>query len=343
MNQKDYLKALEDALNGISSQDKADLMADFKEHFDIGLSEGKTEQEIIDHLGPVKDLVDSLDLKRLEQPQTVIHDHNQSIAGPIEEVIIDGLHADVTIMASDDDQVHVDYEIAKSVLGKLSTEVNSRQEGKTLYVTVSATNRLFRPSLDPVDLTIQCPKFLKHLSCKTASGDIQLDELSFEELELHSLSGDINVGEVKATSIKVTCVSGDISLSDIQGDLQLNSVSGDVDVEDHDGSALTVETVSGDIDYEGSAQAIRSNTTSGDASFKAEKIQTLSANTVSGDTELQLDIEHKGLTVSFISHSGELQIGDAEYDTPRHNQTITIGDGSVKVNLKSISGDFTIE
>ena len=59
--------------------------------------------------------------------------------------------------------------------------------------------------------------------------------------------------------------------------------------------------------------------------------------------ELHLGIEDKGLTIAFISNSGELRIGEAEYDTPRHNQTITIGDGAVKVNLKSVSGDFTIE
>ena len=343
MTQKEYLKALEDALNGIDPKDKEDLMADFKEHFEIGLSEGKSEQDIIDHLGPVKDLVESLDLKRLQTPKATVLDHDQTITDTVENIIIDGLHADVTLMASDDEKTHVDYEISRSVLGKLSTEVTTKQEGKTLTITVSSVNKLFKHSLDPVDLAVQIPASVKNLECKTASGDIQMDELAFESLELHSISGDINADAIQAKKIKVIAVSGDTTLSDVQGELQMKSVSGDIEIEDHEGEALSIETVSGDIEYEGSAKDIRSNTTSGDACFKAESIQALSVNTISGDTELQLDLEGKGLTISFLSNSGELQIGDAEYDTPRHNQSIVIGDGKIKVYLKSISGDFLIE
>lgn len=343
MTQKDYLKALEEALSGIDPKDKDELMADFKEHFDIGLSEGKTEQEIIDHLGSVKDLVESLDLKRLESRNSTVLDHNKSFDEQVDKLVVEGLHADVTIVSSDDQQTHVDYEISRSLLGKLSTEVSTKQEGKTLYVTVSSVNRFFKNSMDPVDLTIQLPKLMREVIVKTASGDIKLDDISIESLELHSISGDIGVDEVKSQKMKVVGVSSDVNLSDVSGELQLKTVSGDIEVEDHDGKAISVETVSGDIEYEGSASEIRANTTSGDGCFKAESIQNLSANTISGDYELQLGIENKGLTIAFISNSGELRIGDAEYDTPRHNQSITIGDGQIKVYLKSISGDFVIE
>lgn len=343
MTQKEYLKALEDALSGIDPQDKEELLADFKEHFDIGLSEGKSEQDIIEKLGSVKDLVESLDLKRLESFNTEESTHNKTITDRVDTVIIDGFHADVTIFASDDDQSHVDYEISKRILGKLSTEVTTKQDGSVLTVTVSSVNKFFRNSMDPVDLTIQVPSVLKVLQCKTASGDIKIDDLSIESLEVHSLSGDIGIDQVKTNSFKVIGVSSDLTLSDISGDLQLKTVSGDIDIEDHDGHAISIESVSGDIDYEGNAKTIRINTTSGDASFKSDDAESISANTVSGDMELQLGIEHKGISIAFLSNSGELRIGDAEYDTPRHNQTITIGDGAIKVNLKSVSGDFTIE
>jgi DUF4097 and DUF4098 domain-containing protein YvlB len=110
-----------------------------------------------------------------------------------------------------------------------------------------------------------------------------------------------------------------VSLTRIGGDLHIKTVSGDIEIENHTGSALNVETVSGDIEYDGKAQAIRTNSTSGDGDFTAKDIQSLNANTVSGDVELHLGIEDKGLTIAFISYSGELRIGEAEYDTPRHN------------------------
>lgn len=343
MTQKEYLKALEDALNGIDTQDKEALMADFKEHFDIGLSEGKSEQDIIDHLGPVNDLIESLDLKRLKTQSTEIGTHQSTISTEIDSVIVDAQHAEVTITPSSDDQTHVEYDISKRLLGKLSTEVTTRQEGKTLYVTVSNANRLFHTTTDSVELDISLPQNLKHLQVKTTSGDLDVSGLTIQHIELHSISGDIEATQLISTDLKVIGVSSDVSLSHCLGDLQIKTVSGDVDIENHKGTGLTIETVSGDLDYEGTAQAIRANTTSGDGEFTAKEIQSLNVNTVSGDVELHLGIEDKGLSIAFLSNSGELRIGDAEYDTPRHNQTITIGDGAVKVNLKSVSGDFTIE
>jgi len=343
MNQKEYLRALEEALSGIDPKDKEELMADFKEHFDIGLSEGQTEEAIIAHLGSVKDLVESLDLKRLESPQAYESKTDRIYSEDVEKVIIDGLHADVTINVSDDNQAHVDYEISKKLLGKLSAEVTSRQEGKTLYVTVSSINKIFKSSLDPVDLHLELPNSLKELNCKTASGDIKIDELNFQTLEVHSISGDIGLDDIDADLILINGVSSDVVCSKISGQLQLRSVSGDIEVDAHTGKVLSIESVSGDIDYEGSATDIRINTTSGDACLEARSIKNLSANTISGDVHVDLSLAHKGLTVSFISNSGELSIGDEDYDTPRHNQSIIVGDGSIKLNLKSISGDFEIE
>ena len=343
MTQKEYLKALEEALIGIDPKNKAELMADFTEHFEIGLSEGKSEQDIIDHLGPVKDLVESLDLKRLKTESPVSGPQESTISGDIDTVIIDGQHADVSISPSDDEKTHVEYDISKRLLGKLSTEVTTRQEGKTLYVTVLNENKFFNAGADSVDLDISLPKHLNHLECKTTSGDVDIQDLSIDHLELHSVSGDIEGETLTSNEIKIVGVSSDVSLIRISGDLQIKSVSGDLEIEHHNGSSLNAETVSGDLEYDGSAQAVRINTTSGDAELNAKAISTLNANTVSGDVELHLGIENKGLAINFISNSGELRIGDAEYDTPRHNQTITIGDGSIKVNLKSVSGDFTIE
>jgi DUF4097 and DUF4098 domain-containing protein YvlB len=343
MTQKAYLEQLEDALEALDPKDKDELMADFKEHFEIGLSEGKSEKEIIDSLGPLDELIQSLDLKRLENHKQKTDDFRKTFSSSIEKVIIDGVQADVTINASQDNQIHLDYEISKRILGKLSTEVTTKQEGNTLFVTVVNENRLFRNSVEPVDLSFDLPKTLIELVCKTASGDIRIDDCAVENLDLHSLSGDIGVDDFKAKSIKVVGVSSDIDLTKISGDLQIKTVSGDVNVFEHNGDTCNIESVSGDIEYDGTAKQMRVNTTSGDGSLKAPDIETMNINTVSGDFELELDIEKKGFTIAFISNSGSLNIGDAEYDTPRHNQTITIGDGSAKVNLKSVSGDFEIE
>ena len=343
MTQHEYLKQLEDALSALDPKDKDELMTDFSEHFAIGLSQGKSEEEIIESLGSVKDLIESLDLKRLTNQKAETQGNNKSFNEKVENVIIDGRHADVTIVASEDDQTHVDYDISKRILGKLATEITTRQEGKTLLVAVTSTNKIFMNSLDAVDLMLRLPKNLVDVNCKTASGDIHINALNIESLQLHSLSGDIEADTVKTKTLNATTISGNLSLHNVSGNLSVKGVSGDIEMLAHCGDACILETVSGDIEYKGTSTEMRISTTSGDGSCEAEDLEVLHVETVSGDFEFDLDIEKKGLTIAFSSTSGELRIGDAEYDAVRHNRTIVIGNGELKVDLKSVSGDFEIE
>lgn len=51
MNQAQFLQALQKHLEGLSPEEGADILQDFTEHFTIGLTEGKTEEEIAASLG----------------------------------------------------------------------------------------------------------------------------------------------------------------------------------------------------------------------------------------------------------------------------------------------------
>ena len=113
-------------------------------------------------------LVQSLDLKRLEKHNQENQDFRKTFDASIDHVIIDGIQADITIIESNDDQIHLDYEISKRILGKLSTEVVTKQEGNTLLVTVVNENRLFKHSVDPIDLCFTLPKGLVEVICKNS-------------------------------------------------------------------------------------------------------------------------------------------------------------------------------
>ena len=51
MNKEQFLTKLNDALKRIPSSEREDILQDFREHFEIGLSDGKTEEEIAKGLG----------------------------------------------------------------------------------------------------------------------------------------------------------------------------------------------------------------------------------------------------------------------------------------------------
>lgn len=51
MNKEQFLRTLEESLKSISVDERKDIIEDIKEHFIMGLSEGKTEEEISEALG----------------------------------------------------------------------------------------------------------------------------------------------------------------------------------------------------------------------------------------------------------------------------------------------------
>ena len=58
MTKQEYLKELRKNLRGFSQEEIDDILYDYEEHFSIGLSSGKTEEEIAEELGDPKDIAE---------------------------------------------------------------------------------------------------------------------------------------------------------------------------------------------------------------------------------------------------------------------------------------------
>lgn len=59
MNRIEFISNLRFNLQGTNSSEVEDILSDYEEHFDIGLSKGKTEEEISKELGDPKDIAKS--------------------------------------------------------------------------------------------------------------------------------------------------------------------------------------------------------------------------------------------------------------------------------------------
>jgi DUF4097 and DUF4098 domain-containing protein YvlB len=60
MNKEQYMKALVEALSSFDEEIKNEIVSDYEEHFDNGLQDGKTEEQIIAELGSIDELVKEL-------------------------------------------------------------------------------------------------------------------------------------------------------------------------------------------------------------------------------------------------------------------------------------------
>ena len=71
MNKEQFLKQLNDSLTRLSLEEREDILQDYEEYFEIGMEEGKSEQEISKSLGNPrqisKELMASYHLGQVEQ------------------------------------------------------------------------------------------------------------------------------------------------------------------------------------------------------------------------------------------------------------------------------------
>lgn len=74
MNKEQFLSKLNDSLKRLPSEEREDILQDFKEHFEIGMSEGKSEAEIIKGLGSpqhiAKELIATYRIEQVEKTAT---------------------------------------------------------------------------------------------------------------------------------------------------------------------------------------------------------------------------------------------------------------------------------
>lgn len=56
MNRRDYLNKLKINLQGLPTDEIQDILSDYEEHFDIGISKGKSEEEIAIELGDTREV-----------------------------------------------------------------------------------------------------------------------------------------------------------------------------------------------------------------------------------------------------------------------------------------------
>ncbi len=75
MNKEQFLKSLDEGIKRLPEEEREDIIRDFHEHFQIGLEEGKTEEEIAQSLGSpkqiAKELVATYHVEKVSEKTTI--------------------------------------------------------------------------------------------------------------------------------------------------------------------------------------------------------------------------------------------------------------------------------
>lgn len=213
----------------------------------------------------------------------------------------------------------------------------AKQEGDTFYVGVRRNqdsekkSGFFQFSMSPsIEIELMLPEGVVLVDAGSTGGDMELSEVTAEELVIHTKSGDISASYLVCDGIRMESMSGDLELTkSVAKTVALTTKSGDCSIDRFEGiegvAGLVVRTASGDAEIKSiQADSIEINTASGDIS--ADALQSVSArfHTASGDMNLR------------DMHGELLEAGSASGD-------IDIKGDYKKYIIKSQSGDVTME
>lgn len=223
---------------------------------------------------------------------------------------------------------------------------------------------------------IQVPEFvrLERVKVQTTSGDVGMDGVMADTLDLSSRSGDLRVelpGTHRLDWAELHTTSGDMEawlsadravLESMSGDmryvgaarmLDVGSTSGDVTVELNEGRCehCKVRSVSGDVECAGTIQKATASTTSGDVELCARS-EAVSFSSVSGDIRLTLEGDDLR-QIDGHTTSGDVTIrlpqGVRAADVSTHTTSGDVRLGvdrvsgtAVRIGVNTVSGDINI-
>lgn len=364
MTKKEYIEQLTRALTPFSASTQAEVLEDYEAHFAAGLDSGRSEDEICSELGSIEVFIEELSqMEPASKPACVpaasqqIDNSHQESSKPREHYVsnasrleLNGLHADVSLAPSSDDQFHIYYECHGTERQKAQYQFYFREEGDIIYAgirKIKTISGLFASLAAPsISLNVYIPPSMTEITAETVSGDIDADRFRVPALHLSSTSGDISCDRTDTQLLEVRSTSGDIDEDHLYtAKLLTSTVSGDITVDAARFDSCELSTVSGDIEMNiRSDSTVSINTVSGDVDLYLYAGIQGSIGTVSGDIEMNLESTHAGFSIDCSTVSGDIEIGhNASSQHYRRGAHAEIeGEGCYELALSTTSGDITV-
>ncbi|MFJ7734813.1 DUF4097 family beta strand repeat-containing protein [Lysinibacillus sp. NPDC097287] len=214
---------------------------------------------------------------------------------------IDNQHVDVEILPSDSYSIEVSsfettditYEVKG---GTLTVDAkNAKNNGITIGFT----------SFKTPTIKIYVPKDtqLSNISLDSSFGDVNLEHLNFQQLNLIVRHGDLSMENIVAGHTEITQSFGDMSLRQFAStSFVAESEHGDIDIDGELNGKSTIDSSFGDIDLDllnkESELGLDLNMSFGEISFNDQSIEGDFSQSQNGDNQLQVSLSHGDLDLS---------------------------------------------
>jgi len=232
-----------------------------------------------------------------------------TFSNEIDTVEVSSLGAKIIVIPQEREDIYVEYDNPKN-----TPEFCAVLSGKTLTLKESFSFSIFgsKPA-EGYTITVFLPlRTFENIRIKTASGGVEVGEVSAENFTLNTASGNISINAF-FNNVKLQSASGNITLT--------NPLANNRDVVSLDKEGTPVYT----------AQSLSVCTVSGNAAVSGYRTELFTVHSVSGKTAID-GISGRG-QVSVTS--GSVDISYAEWN---NDLSVSLISGNVKVTLPENSG-----
>ena len=361
MTKNEYLAALNQALTNYSPSFKKDILDAFEAHFQEGINEGRSEEEIMNDLGTIDDVIENIHMMGGEKETVHKEQKNKDY-----EVLKEGLSTAFRAFTR----------IADEALGhaKDFTANMNRKKNTAQYYSEPQSETL--PS-SIVKLVIYSETLMSSLDIKLEKGN----ELHYKFTQSHSIftnpisdgircevsdttgkilvngSGNLTVQIPDGvTTIAMEAPAGDVDIIDIKldefnchntsGDITLNRVemkhadfkmmAGDLDISDSTFDEIGMQLSCGDVDLTNTTGNLYANLSAGDIDIQKHAADVIQISATAGD----INMEVSSPNIEVKSTAGDIDL-NVHGDIHSIKVTSTAGDIDMTTDSKDYQASLS--
>ena len=361
MTKNEYLAALNQALANYSPSFKKDILDAFEAHFQEGISEGRSEEEIMNDLGTIDDVIENIHMMGGEK-ETVHKEQKNKDYEVLKEGLSTAFHAFTRI--ADEALGHAKDFAANMNRKKNTAQYYSEPQSETLPSSI-------------VKLVIHSETLMSSLDIKLEKGN----ELHYEFTQSHSIftnpisdgircevsdttgkilvngSGNLTVQIPDGvTTIAMEAPAGDVDINDIKldefechntsGDITLNRVemkradfkmmAGDLDISDSTFDEIGMQLSCGDVDLTNTTGNLYANLSAGDIDIQKHAADVIQISATAGD----IDMEVSSPNIEVKSTAGDIDL-NVHGDIHSIKVTSTAGDIEMTTDSKDYQASLS--
>lgn len=254
---------------------------------------------------------------------------------------VDFNDADVEIIPSSEYRLEINRLKGTKIIHEVKDDTlilssDEQKSGPKFFLNITLT------SIPKTVIKLYVPKeaTFSTFSLVNKFGDIRLDEIIVDKIDIHSNDGDITIKDLQSNELTIENGFGDITGSKVKiAKLQVEMNDGDAMFNEIEAASTDFNNKFGDITFrEFTSQELTMKSNDGDIEIQGKLLGKSVIHSSFGDIDLKLANKESELSYNIRNDFGDISINDNKYETKATNKTntehmldIVSNDGDVQV------------